>query len=665
MRAAGGTWRGVVAATLALVVGACTPAEPPPYFEVVELSGGAYERGYQHGERLGSKIRSLYTLLLESALLPYLNREQGDVASFLEVYQGPDYADGQFSYQLLLESGQALAAEMETESPALLQELHGVAEGASVPFEQILVLNTFVDTMLAFRAITLYIRLYQAPRIEQLAAHAGEDGLALQRDGVDNNGDGRTDDSRDQLVRDWREGLGLQNAYGARDHAALVEVPTDAQLVLRIHDPPSFAALLGQAEELEKQGERQGVDPASVRIQLDERLYRSDEDSCLRVEPVADDPTRVDVFFAPPGGLPAASVVSLIVSVANLSELHDPPPVHARLMRDERIVITTAGAGLRPEEVDNVGAWDGRSQPPALAVGVRRSATPDGRTRLAHHFALLDSNVAHKHGVLFVHRPDEGLPHAVLGWAGLIGGLSGMNAAGLTWAANPSDTLDNSLTGQVQEHGFDARLLASGTPILMLGRRLLAGQTDVNGATSWLQDRPQTSGWNLLLADAAGELAAVELTSDIRDAGDRATVFGPGDDGGDDPPELPRLVPCSAGPDDLRMATHFQRKLPDASGLVMVFEMKPQRYWSSFWFRSLRAHLLLGEQVAQRYGALGVHGLAGALRTPALVDTRDSMNAVIWEPETLRTHVAAGQVPATDGPFLQIDLRAALGEGEK
>ena len=41
------------------------------------------------------------------------------------------------------------------------------------------------------------------------------------------------------------------------------------------------------------------------------------------------------------------------------------------------------------------------------------------------------------------------------------------------------------------------------------------------------------------------------------------------------------------------------------------------------------------------------------LRIPDLIDSRDSMNAVIYEPESLRLHFAMGQVPATSGPFLE------------
>jgi hypothetical protein len=35
----------------------------------------------------------------------------------------------------------------------------------------------------------------------------------------------------------------------------------------------------------------------------------------------------------------------------------------------------------------------------------------------------------------------------------------------------------------------------------------------------------------------------------------------------------------------------------------------------------------------------------------------------VFEPAARRLHVAAGQVPATDGPFVEIDLRALVAGG--
>ena len=48
---------------------------------------------------------------------------------------------------------------------------------------------------------------------------------------------------------------------------------------------------------------------------------------------------------------------------------------------------------------------------------------------------------------------------------------------------------------------------------------------------------------------------------------------------------------------------------------------------------------------------------------PALVDRQDSMNACIFEPAAGKLHWAMGGAPATDQPFVEFDLGAALEAG--
>ena len=64
-----------------------------------------YERGFQHGSHFADKIRSFYATIVDTSLVPFLNHEHKNVASFLEENQKPLYADGQFSYHTLLQSG--------------------------------------------------------------------------------------------------------------------------------------------------------------------------------------------------------------------------------------------------------------------------------------------------------------------------------------------------------------------------------------------------------------------------------------------------------------------------------------------------------------------------------------------------------------------------------
>lgn len=640
---------------LLLLAPGCGPARQPDYTDVVVLRGSPYQRGFQHGQLLESKIRSLYYKLLDTTLMPYLNREQDDVKSFLVEYQDPLYDDGQFSYQMMLQSGESLFRILQQEAPEYVEEMRGIADGSGMSFARILVLNTFVDTMLAFRSVTFFIRQLQSPRMLEMEF------MGDFADGLDNNGDGRIDEPDDGFVKS-RTQQGWSTDYTPRPHAAMVEVPTDASIRFVLWDPPGLGGFTGSPDEEPKEGDLQGMDPDSIRIQLDDVLYLATEDDCIQSSPWGEEGKGLEVIFTPPEGLPPGRVVTLYVQAHNISEIDNPPPVHPRVMRDERVVFTTRGAGFAPHEVDNAGVWDGRSMPPSIGFGVRGGATPDGRVRLAHHFALVDSDTTHKHTALFVHIPDEGRPHAVVGWAGVLWGFSGMNDAGLTYMVNPSDTLDNPLAGQVKQRAMYAKLLLTGIPVGIEGRRLLTRAETVDTARAMLEAEEHTFGWNLLLGDARGGLVAAELDANIlgEDEGGCIT-FQPDPDDPGNLDEHGRLY-GSVGGDDLRIGTHFQKNVPDIDTRILVFDVQPQFYWSSFYYRSLRAHAILGDQIARRYGSLDLEAMVDTLRTPGLVDTRDSMNAVVYEPETGVLHHAMGQVPATDGPFRAFDLASVAAE---
>jgi hypothetical protein len=77
----------------------------------------------------------------------------------------------------------------------------------------------------------------------------------------------------------------------------------------------------------------------------------------------------------------------------------------------------------------------------------------------------------------------------------------------------------------------------------------------------------------------------------------------------------------------------------------------------------LRAHYLLGEELANRYGTINTEVAKEILRTPVLVDERDSMTAAIFRPSERRMYYAIGTMPATDGVFHELDLDAIFGTG--
>ncbi len=612
--------------------GCSDAAEEPWHATTARLRGAPYERGMQHGKLFSSRIRSMYAGLLTNSILPYLNRERPDIAAFLTRYEDERYDGGTFSYLLMLES----ARHMETFIPqAYLDEMRGIADGAGMSYEEVLILNTFVDTMLGFRGMTFFIRKLQAPSIVRLAFDGG-----LEGDGVDNDGDGEVDEPQESVV----------TPYDPSPQGVMAELPADGTVKIVMKDSAVMAI-------------PEGVDPMSIRIQLDEVVYEAGDPSIQTREFVEDNTLMLEVAFRPPGGFAAGKVVALLLQAADRAWVEDPPPAHARVMRDERFVFSTVGAGKAPHEMENRGEEDGRTQPPSLSFAVRGSATPDGLPLLAHHYALLDSNTSHKHAVLFEIEPDEGKPHVVLGWTGVVGGLAGMNVDGLAVAINNSDSLDNTMAANVQAAGFDAELVMGGLPVAMMARELLTHHATSQEAAAYLRGAHRTYGWNVLLADAASDLVAVEVDGDAFDGDDEGFLAYTPDltEAGNADPLGRRWA--SVGADDLRMASHYVRNVEDVRQTVLLWEAVPQRFWTSFFFRSLRAHFVLGEQIAMRYGTIGTETAKEILRTPVLVDERDSMSAAIFRPADRRLLYALGTMPATDGAFREVDLTVLFGAG--
>jgi hypothetical protein len=163
-----------------------------------------------------------------------------------------------------------------------------------------------------------------------------------------------------------------------------------------------------------------------------------------------------------------------------------------------------------------------------------------------------------------------------------------------------------------------------------------------------------TYGWNIMLGDAQRDLATVEIDTNLENKHDRGYfTYGPGEGIG------------SAGPDDLRFGSHFQKNTQDIDmsfWLLKTVWIQPQRYWSTFWPRAVGADARLAEEIERRrrHGFLGTRELKQILSIPELHDIRDGMNSVVFEPECRRLHFAMGQMPATDGPFIPFDLVPGL-----
>lgn len=612
-------WFASCVVLLALAATACAPELPVAVTrEVVHLHGSPYERGKQHGTVLRDKVRAFYTKLLASALLPNLNREQPAIAGFLVRYQQPEYQDGKFSYGVLLEMAQSIEPTLPQE---FKDELRGIADGSGLTYEQVLILNTFADTVLSVRAIAATLKLSHGPALETvqfvgMKTHKGEQQKP--------------------------------HPYVALPTALTTTVPTDATLRLVYTDA-------------------EGVNVPTLRLQIGDDLY-VDGSPGVTIDDA--DPLRVVVEIKPPQGWPAGAAVSVLSSVADVTIAADPPPAHPRFGRDEGFTFTTAGDTRAAAEVPNIAPDDGRSRPPPIAFAVRGAALAPGVSTgplLGQHFALLDAGAAHETTVILVHHPESGGAYATVGWAGLAFGFSGMSEAGLGYVCNFSDTLDNAILKDLLPQVSDlpsAQLTATGWPMGLAMRQVLAQATTVDAARQQLETIQHVMGWTCLLADKSGSVLNLELDADARlipskvlqgvhvVPEDKATV------GGD--------------PDLFGLAVHYREHVVDVDGAITTIasalladaglnvRIAAQSVVSTYWLKSLRTAHRLGERLAAGKGSFDLPKLQALLGEAAFVDTSDSMNAVILDPASGTIHDAMGDAPATDAPWRSFHF----GEGQ-
>lgn len=128
------------------------------------------------------------------------------------------------------------------------------------------------------------------------------------------------------------------------------------------------------------------------------------------------------------------------------------------------------------------------------------SASPDHVARFGRNLEFTSLGVADKYSTVFVYHPDEGRYGFVsVGWPGLIGVLSGMNEHGLA-LANMEVTRHPRIPGAM--------------PYTLLYRTVLERCKTVDEAIDLLQHTPRQTANNLMLMDAAGDRAVVEITPD-------------------------------------------------------------------------------------------------------------------------------------------------------
>jgi isopenicillin-N N-acyltransferase-like protein len=124
-------------------------------------------------------------------------------------------------------------------------------------------------------------------------------------------------------------------------------------------------------------------------------------------------------------------------------------------------------------------------------------AAPDHVARFGRNLDFPSLNVADKYTTVLIFRPNDGRYQFVsIGWPGMIGVLSGMNEHGLA-LANMEVTRP--------------ALLPTAMPYSLLYRTVLEKCKTVDEAIDLLQKTPRQTPNNLMLMDAAGHRAVVEI----------------------------------------------------------------------------------------------------------------------------------------------------------
>ena len=270
--------------------------------------------------------------------------------------------------------------------------------------------------------------------------------------------------------------------------------------------------------------------------------------------------------------------------------------------------------------------------------------TPGGRLLHARNLDWNINGAAQDDAVILVWRPAGGTPFMMPTFAGTIGGVSGMNAKGITIGEMTSSTPTES---------FD------GVPLLLLMRRVIEKGSTLEEAVAIMEAGPRTTGWNFVIGDAKiPDARALEVDAEV------CEVFAPMD-----PKEsaetfhasMPDAVrrtnhPCGRAQMEKVAAAYGPRLGVDLSTWDKVAAALPmilpqQNSWQRYdW---------LGKQIEARPAGIDVKE-AVQLLSNGPVKAGNTLHSWVFDPANNAAYVAVAAVeppaPATDQVFTRIDL---------
>ncbi len=236
----------------------------------------------------------------------------------------------------------------------------------------------------------------------------------------------------------------------------------------------------------------------------------------------------------------------------------------------------------------------------SLIVEPQRSAT--GEPLFGRNLDFFTLGLLQKYSLLVIYRPEGKHAFASVGFPGMLGCFTGMNDSGLAVAVHE---VFFSRDGSAM---FNPR----GTPYTMLFRRVLEECTTVEEAEKLLRGQPRTTMLNLAVCDTR-HAAVFELT--------------------------PRTVAVRRPEGGILACTNHFRTEP-----LATFRLSP------------RYHKLMQSARLER---IGLEEVAAKLDQVNL--GRLTLQTMIFEPASLRLHLAIGSCPASALPLKRVDLAPLFG----
>jgi len=129
-------------------------------------------------------------------------------------------------------------------------------------------------------------------------------------------------------------------------------------------------------------------------------------------------------------------------------------------------------------------------------VSLPANASPDNVARMARNLDFPSMGVADKESLIIIYKPKNRFHFASITWPGLIGALTGMNEHGLVLANMEVTRLPAP---------------AKAMPYVLLYRTILEKCRTVDEAIAMLKSLPKQTANNLMLMDATGHRAVVEI----------------------------------------------------------------------------------------------------------------------------------------------------------